>query len=218
MATIFMNLELPEVLQTLGPEWATEINAAFETVDEHDHSSGKGVTIKTAGISINSDLTFNNYSATNVKTLKFQNLTSTQTGVLNSTSTYAVSGDLYYTNSSGVAVQITDGGSLVSTPSAVESYGFTTATGSLVISPSDTFVVVAIDTNAPRTITLPLASSVVAGRIYILKDKTGLADSNNITVAIQGSDTIDLQSSLTVSSPFASTELVSDGVSNWLLV
>lgn len=215
--TAFMNLELPSVLVDLGPEWATEINAAFESIDEHDHSSGKGVKVKTAGISINADLTFATYSATNVKTVKFQSLTVTQTGVLNSESVYSVSGNLYYTNSSGIAVQITSGGSVVTTPASVQSFPYTTITSNLIISAADTFAFIAVDTNAARSVTLPLASSVAQGRLYIIKDKDGLSETNNITIDIQGSDTIDGASSVVVSSPNSATNVISDGVSKWFI-
>lgn len=216
--TPFMNLDLPEVLQTLGPEWAETVNAAFEEIDEHDHSSGKGVKVKTSGLSINADLTFNNFSATNVKTLKLQNLSATQTGVLNAASVYAVSGDLYYTNFAGIAVQLTSGGSLVSTPASAQSFGFTTITSDLVIAPSDTFVFISTDTTAAREITLPLASSVVSGRLYVIKDKTGSADSNNITITPSGSDLIDEDVNYIISSPKEALYVISDGVSKWFVL
>ena len=216
--TPFMNLVLPNVLEELGPAWAQEINDAFEAVDEHDHSSEKGVKVKTAGLQINADLTFGNFSATNLKSTKYQNLSATLTGVLNSNSIYAVDGDLYFTNASGLAVQITNGGSIVSAPSTVQSYETIFAASSLVISNSDNFVFISVDTNAARSVTLPLASSVSVGRFYIIKDEDGLADVNNITITPTGGDTIDKAATLTVASPFSATHLISDGVSNWSLI
>lgn len=50
-ATTNMGLVLPTVGVTTGPDWATLINNAFETVDAHDHGPGKGVQISNAGIS-----------------------------------------------------------------------------------------------------------------------------------------------------------------------
>jgi len=216
--TPFMNLDLPEVLVTLSPEWAQEVNNAFDAIDEHDHSSGKGVKVKTAGLNINADLTFNNFSAINVKTLKLQNLSATQSGVLNSQSVYAVSGDLYYTNSAGIAIQLTSGGSLVSTPASAQSFGFTTITSDLSIAPADTFVFISTDTTAAREVTLPLASSVVAGRLYVIKDKTGSADSNNITITPSGSDTIDSEVNYIISSPKEAAYVISDGVASWFVL
>ena len=71
MATSFLNLTLPTVTVTLGPTWATQINAAFEVIDEHDHTSGKGVQIPTAGLNINDDLDFNDNAAQNIEFLSF---------------------------------------------------------------------------------------------------------------------------------------------------
>lgn len=213
-----MNLNLPEVLVDLGPEWAQEINTAFEVIDEHDHSSGKGVSIKTSGIEINADLTFSNYSATNLNSAKFRNLSASLSGVSNSNSVYTSSGDLYFTNSSGVAIQITSGGSIVSTPAAVQSLEVTDLSSNLTISPSDTFVFISVDTSASRDITLPLASSVSRGRIYVIKDVDGLSDTNVINLLTQGSDTVEGESSLVLNSPNAATWFIGDGISSWHLL
>ena len=36
------------------PDWATRIyNALFTTIDQHDHTSGKGVLITTAALNVN---------------------------------------------------------------------------------------------------------------------------------------------------------------------
>ena len=125
--------------------------------------------------------------------------------------------DLYYTNTSGIPVQITDGGSLVTTPGSVQNFETQNVASSLIISPSDTFVHLAVDTTAARTITLPLASSVTAGRIYIIKDASGQANTNNITIATAGSDTVDGQSSQNLNSDYGSHMLITDGVSSWLI-
>ena len=116
--TNFMNIDLPTVSVTLGPEWATEINAAITTIDEHDHTSGKGTTIPTAGLNINADLSYNSsYKATDLLSTQYTSQGATLTGASNINSVYAVSGNLYFTNGSGTAVQVTDGGALVATPS-----------------------------------------------------------------------------------------------------
>jgi hypothetical protein len=47
------------------------------------------------------------------------------------------------------------------------------------------------DTTAARTITLPLAASTIAGVVRTIKDESGGATTNPITIALQGSDTFD---------------------------
>jgi hypothetical protein len=70
-------------------------------------------------------------------------------------------------------------------------------------------------TAAARTITLPAAASVSEGRMFVVKDESGGAGSNNITIARAGSDTIDGASSLVISTNYGIVRLYSDGVSKW---
>jgi hypothetical protein len=57
MATPNMNLTLPVVGVTPGPTYATQNNAAFTTIDAHDHSAGKGAPISTSGLSYTAPFT-----------------------------------------------------------------------------------------------------------------------------------------------------------------
>jgi hypothetical protein len=102
-----MNLVLPTVGSTLGPDWAEQLNSALELVDLHDHTAGSGVQIPTAGISIDSDLSFNGFNAASVNSV----VLSTDTAGANK-SLYEVSGELYYKDGNGNAVAITNLGSV----------------------------------------------------------------------------------------------------------
>lgn len=215
MATVFMNLDLPTPTVTLGPDWATELNTAIETIDSHDHTSGKGTQVPTAGLNINENLDFNSYKPFSLLATQYINNGSTLTGASNASSVYVSSGNLYFTNSGGVAIQITSGGALASTPGNAQLFETTSVGGDIVISSSDTFVYLIVDTTSPRSITLPLANSVSAGRIYIIKDASGQSYTNNITVSVSGSDTIDGASSLIIASDNSSTMIVGDGSSAW---
>jgi hypothetical protein len=98
--------------------WDTILTALFALVDAHDHSTGKGVTVKTAGISINADLSYSssgNFFA--AKDLKALDLNPTAASGITSYSSalFANSSDsnnLYFRNSSGTNVRITNGASL----------------------------------------------------------------------------------------------------------
>lgn len=212
-----MNLNLPTPTVTLGPEWATELNTALETIDSHDHTSDKGVQIPTAGLNINADLDFNSKKAFSLLSTQFTEQNSTLTGATNAGSVYVTSGDLYYTNTSGVAVQLTSGGSIVSTPGSAQIFETTVVNTDLTISAASTFVYLIVDTTATRTIDLPLASSVTAGRIYIIKDSSGQALDNPITVNIQGSDEVDGASSQQLNSNYGSWTIVGDGIDKWYI-
>ena len=216
--TNFMNLDLPTVSVTLGPEWATELNDALELVDAHDHTSGKGKKVPTAGIDINAHLNFQEYKAYNLYSTQYDEQSVPLTGASNAGSVHMSGGDLYFTNSSGTAIQLTDGGSVVTSPGTVQSLEYTFTNGSLVIDPSDTFVTVGVDTTSSRTITLPLASAVAAGRIYVIKDLTGDSRTNPMTIAVQGSDTLDGETSLEVASDYQAVMVTTNGVDTWAII
>lgn len=217
MATTFLGLDLPTVSITIGPTWATKVNAAFDVIDLHDHSSGKGVQIPSSGININANLDFGQYKPYNLKSTQFASNTATLTGAANANSVYAKSGDLYYTNSAGTAVQVTSGGSVVTSASSLQTVEPQAVAGDVVISPASTYVYLQVDTSAARQITLPLASSVADGRIYWIKDISGTANTNNITIAIQGSDTVDGASTYVLNSSYGSWMIVGDASSAWYI-
>lgn len=75
--------------------------------------------------------------------------------------------------------------------------------------------VVSVDTTAARTITLP--SAVDVGRVYLIKDKTGNAATNNITIQRSGSDTIDGATSVKLESAYAAVSVVCVSASTWSL-
>lgn len=57
-----MGIVTPVVLGEVGPLWASELNTALATtIDAHDHTTGKGVRIPTAGLNINANLDFNDF-------------------------------------------------------------------------------------------------------------------------------------------------------------
>lgn len=71
-----------------------------------------------------------------------------------------------------------------------------------------------VNTSASRTLTLPAAADKA---IVLIKDVTGSAKANNITVNTPGAETIDGASSLTIDSNYAFVKLLSDGT-NWFIV
>lgn len=103
-----MQLVVPEVLVTTGPQYATQINSALDVVDAHDHSPGKGVRITPSGLNINTDLPFGNNAATGVKAVALQ----AQTSVLTTGAVYNKGGNLFYRDGSSNEIQLTSGGAL----------------------------------------------------------------------------------------------------------
>jgi hypothetical protein len=115
-----MGLILPEVMLTLGPQYASMLNTALEVVSAHTHVSGSGNPVPTAGIQLNADLTFNSFAATDLERTAYTDQIAALTDVR---SVYTVNGDLYYTNTAGDQVQITAGNSIAGTPGAITGLG-----------------------------------------------------------------------------------------------
>jgi hypothetical protein len=95
--------------------WGSLLNTIFDTIDAHDHTTGKGVKVPTAGLNINADLTFSSaYAITNALALDMAPVAAT--GVTGySSALFTNSSDannLYFRNASGVNVKITDGSTL----------------------------------------------------------------------------------------------------------
>lgn len=211
-----MGMVLPTVSTTLGPTWAQELNDALSLNDAHDHSSGKGVKITPAGLNINVALDFQDNNLLNVAAVEFM---STAVTNANLNSIYAVLGNLYFNNGSGTPIQITAAGALVPSPGVTVAYARTLVNASTTINPSDTFVVVEVDTTpGPITVVLPACNSVADGRIYMIKDVKNNARVNAITVLPSGADTLDQGSSVIIDSRGASIAFVGDATSNYAVV
>jgi hypothetical protein len=69
------------------------------------------------------------------------------------------------------------------------------------------------DTSAARTITLS-TGDVVDGRIIIIKDESGGASTNNITIVTEGSQTIDGAASIAITVDYGVLRVYSNGT-NW---
>ena len=110
-----MNLILPEPTTTPGPAWASQLNTAMNVIDAHDHSSGGGKKVTPAGLDINVDLDVQQHALVNASKVKLVNQSAALTGVSNACSISFVGGNFYITNSGGLAVQVTNGTSVVNT-------------------------------------------------------------------------------------------------------
>lgn len=211
-----MSLVLPTVSTTVGPDWATQLNAAFSLIDSHDHSSGEGVPVTPAGMNISSNLTFNDFYATSVGSLRLTSQGATLATPSDVRALYSVNGDLYYNNSSGAAIQITSGGSVIAASDGIaRSFSRTAVASNTIISAAATVSYYDVDTTTGVTFTLPAANAVSAGRFYEFKDTTGSAGTNNIVINRAGSDTIDGSTSFTIAANYGAIRLISDGTSKW---
>jgi hypothetical protein len=90
-----MGLILPDVSSTPGPQWASLIVSAFDSVDEHDHTTGKGSPLGASSLNIDGDLSFNSHKAKNVELAAFVDLVSFPTGTADVRGAFSYGGDLF---------------------------------------------------------------------------------------------------------------------------
>lgn len=102
----------------------------------------------------------------------------------------------------------------VSAPSAIEILARYETAVNYTVTSSD-YLVAVTDTSAPRAITLPLASSVDDGFAVTIKDESGAAGTNNISVTKTGADTIDGVSTVSISVNYGVLKIYSNGVDKW---
>ena len=220
--TTFMNLVLPTPGERLGPTWATDINTALTRIDQHDHSS-IGKKLGVAALTIDADLDFSpgtsDYATLNKKYSGFTNNSGTLASASFPASIFVTGGNLFYNNSTGGQVQLTDGAALSSTGvSAIQFAKFadtlssSSSTSPDTINVSDNASYYVCDTSSTEVfVRLPAASGAAAGRFFVIKDISGAASTNNITVQVSGTDTIDGASTHVISSNFGSATFISRG-------
>lgn len=72
-------------------------------------------------------------------------------------------------------------------------------------------------TASARTVTLPPAAGFQPGKIYIVKDESGAAGTNNITIDANASETIDGATTLVISTNYGVSRIITNGV-NWFTI
>ena len=114
-----------DVGQTAAPDWGTNLNTSLTAIDDHDHTSNKGVRITPAAINVNAELEFNDNTVSEVKQVALQNQGSQPSD--KSRAIYSYNGELFYRDASGNHVQITSSGSLPASGGTIGGMGGTDA-------------------------------------------------------------------------------------------
>jgi hypothetical protein len=127
-----MNLVLPTVSQTPGPQWASIINSDLTLIDQHDHTDNKGLPVPTAGLNINDELKFNNTTPNGLPAtgLSYLGLISPQSSPVPARLFADAAGNFYYRNTAGIDVQLTVGNNPAGTPGSISGLPFGTASAS----------------------------------------------------------------------------------------
>jgi microcystin-dependent protein len=165
--TPLMSLVLPTPgpLGTLGPDWALNLNTAFNVVDLHDHTTGKGSRVPVSAININSDLNMAGYNSSEARSYKCLNNLSALSLSTDVSSLYVAGGDLYYNNASGTQVKITSGSGINLT--SVGSIGGDYSTSSASLSYS------AVSTDFSFTSVPGITASITCGSVKISEEVSG---------------------------------------------
>lgn len=105
------------ITPTVGADsgsWDDKINACFVQVDEHDHTSGKGVLVPVAGLDIDADFAMGGNAVTGLGSIAFNAVTALSAG---SKRLFVSSSDneLYWRTNAGTNVKLTDGTSINTT-------------------------------------------------------------------------------------------------------
>lgn len=157
-----------------GLSWEENLNSSLSIIDGHNHSPGSGVQIGPSGLNINSDLSIQVNSITNVKSIVF----TPQSSLTTLSAIYSVGADLYYNDASGNVIQITSGGSVNATSSGISSG---TATASFVSS----VLVVNSAPNTPANIqggSILLGNNVAASKYLTLSPPNAMANNYTLTL------------------------------------
>lgn len=106
-----MSIQLPALGGDSGT-WDDTINLSLGLIDAHDHTSGKGLRIKTAAISIDADLSFaSTFAPTNLHRITFASVAALS-GSNKSLFVNTSDNELYWRSNTGVNVKLTAGSAL----------------------------------------------------------------------------------------------------------
>lgn len=194
-----MSMPVPVASQTPGPDWAQDVVASLDIVDQHSHTPGQGVPITPSAININSDLTFAGFNATNLKSVRFSPQTVALTGPSDLGCLFEVGVDLYYRDGVGNSIRITQGGSVSG------------ATGTITGLPSGT----ASASFSGATFTFQSATSTPAA-INAGSYKIGRQDTSGFGVTLQSSGSLPANYALTLPTalPASQSAVISDASGN----
>lgn len=200
-----MSLTLPTVGTvasggTAGPTWATLLKQALETIDSHNHTSGKGTRVPISGINFNADVDFEGYSLEAIERLGLATQTVSLASAANKNSLYVKDGELYYITTAGADIQITSGSGL--NLSSIGTIGGDFGTADATVTYSDTSKSFLFKQDADKTADMAFGSifiyeNVTSGKYSKFAAPTGQA--SNLSYTLPGA----LPSSVTL--PMLST-------------
>lgn len=180
-----MNLILPIVGIEIGPDWASEINSAFNLIDTHDHTSAKGTRIPIAGISVNATLNMGDFGLSNVLNLGCKNNSVAISATTYKNSVYVAAGELYYNDNSGNQIKLTSAGGINLSSIGQIGGDYSTSTASVAYSTAGTTFTFTKDTGLYAKVNigdLKVFEIVASGKYVEFKAPTSLAADYSLTL------------------------------------
>lgn len=185
-----LNMPIPTVGVDPGPDYANNLNACLTTIDNHNHTLGRGLQIPTAGIHIDGDLPLNGFSANSILSLQLNPQGSPLPGISPFLNAVYVSGvDLYYNDGNGNQVRITSGGNVAGAagtitglPSGTASASYQAASGTFQFQQA-TSTAANLDV-ASIAIRYPGSFPTPAGNYIQLQAPTSLASGFSLTLPL----------------------------------
>lgn len=209
-----MNLTIPTVGTTVGPDYANEVNDDLSAISSHRHVQGEGNPVPTAGIDINADLPANGFNLTEARSVRLNSQSAPLALGTDTNCWSSVDGEATWNDGNGVPVQITADGAL--NASAVG--GFTNLAGTTGAatynSGAGTFTLTSATNHkaALKAGPVSIADVATSARSITLKSPTSLASDIDITLpaALPASQaTLEISSAGVISSYVLSTPIVS---------
>lgn len=114
-----MNLPVPVTGVDPGPDYANNVNTSLNTVDSHDHTTGKGVPITPQGMNINIDLPFNGNNAITLRSTRYALQGSPLNGASDLACLYFSGVDLYANDANGDQIRLTQNGNIAGTSGSI---------------------------------------------------------------------------------------------------
>lgn len=133
--------------------------------------------------------------------------------------TWAIPGTLGSTTPNTASVTTLTTSGITTLGSGLKLSRTTFSNAATVLTTASLYVAQTGSMSAARTATLPAASTAGAGAVYYIADESGTVTSTNkITVTRAGSDTINGGTTLSLTTAYGNTLLVSDGTSKWTAI
>ena len=212
-----MSLPVPNLTDP-GPDYATNVNASLDIVDGHTHTGAPtdGLQLDLSRQTCAGDVQLNDHNLGTSRSLEFVSQPGDLTGSQDVNCLCVVNNVLGFNNSVGTFLPLTG-----SSTAPITNFTPIAVTTNHVILPSDTYNVIDCNAASPITITLPAIGAITPnpiGRWFFIRDTSGAAATNPITIAVASASGNTFPTSgttATISSNFGYMAFYTDGISFW---